>query len=92
MIHLIDGYAIKAESNCYIVGKPTEAVSKTTGKTSIIMNSPKYYSTLENAIKGFRRHLQNEMLAEFDGTLQEAMQALRDFDKEFNAALGNLDA
>lgn len=46
MIHVIDDIYIDATRDCYIVGIPKKRKDGTT-----FLSSPKYYSSLENAIR-----------------------------------------
>lgn len=84
MIKLTNGYYIDVEERQYVLGIPkkVEQVNKTTGETVIktIMSEAKYYSTLDYALMGFWRLMRRKKLSTFDGTLQEALEVVREQD------------
>jgi len=92
MINLIDGFKIKATSNCYEVGKDHDEKNKKTGEIKTIFKAAAFYSTLPGALKGARRLLHREALKSFDGTIQEAIAVIRSLDERFNASVENIES
>ena len=91
MINLIDGFKIKATSNCYEVGKDHDEKNKETGEIKTIFKAMTFYTTFSGAMKGARRLLHREALKSFDGSLQEAVAVIRSLDERFNALIENID-
>lgn len=92
MINLIDGFKIKATSNCYEVGKDHDEKNKETGEIKTIFKAMAFYTTLPGALKGARKLLHREALKSFDGSLQEAVAAIRSLDERFNALLETIES
>lgn len=87
MIYLIDGYAIEATPTCYAFGKLYTAINKKTNEEEVKMGSMYFYSTLEKALAGARKHMRRETLRKFDGVLEDAVIELRKLESRFNAAI-----
>lgn len=84
MIKLTNGYYIDVEDRQYVLGIPkkVEQLNKQTKETvtKTIMSEARYYSTLEHALIGFWRLMRRKKLSTFDGTLQEALEVVREQD------------
>lgn len=86
MIRLYDGYAIDVDSMNYVVGvaKKTKAVDKKTGEEieKEVIDSPKYYSTLDAALTAFWRMMRRKSLYNFEGSLTEALEQIKNQDEK----------
>lgn len=91
MIDLIDGYKIQVLDNCYAVGKYHKEKNKKTGETKTVFNRFGYYSSVQKALKNARRHMILDTLESFDGTLLEAIAAIRSLDERFEELLSKVD-
>lgn len=86
MIRLYDGYAIDVDSMNYVVGvtKKTKVVDKKTGEEieKEVIDSPKYYSTLDAALTSFWRMMRRKSLYNFEGSLTEALEQIKKQDEK----------
>ena len=80
MIRLDGGYAIEVDSMNYVVGiaKKTKVVDKKTGEEveKEVLDSPKYYSTLDAALLAYWRMMRRKSLYNFEGSLKEALERI----------------
>lgn len=94
MIKLASGYYIDVEERQYVLGIPkkVDQVNKTTGEvvTKTIMSEARYYSTLEHALTGFWRLMRRKKLSTFDGTLQEALEVIKEQDSKMLKLFGKV--
>lgn len=91
MIKLIDGYGIKVSSGCYTIGKQSMRTNKKTGEQTECFTEMGYYTTVQSALKGVRKHLHRDILDKFDGTLAEAIQIINEMETRFNSMLEGID-
>lgn len=86
MIRLTDGYAIDVDKHCYTVGIPKKSVTTNnkTGevKESEIITEAKYYTTLDQALTGWWRTMRKKELAKFEGSLEEAINVVKQLDEK----------
>lgn len=90
MITLGEKYVITADKDCYTAkymtgGKPR--VDKKTGKTEDASQLVGYYGTLEAAVSGCRNDAIRRRVAEYDMTLDEAIETMRKINEEFERAM-----
>lgn len=84
MIYLTDKLAVTADSECYMVGRPVETVQESGGKRCKApkLRSPRYYSTMAQAVRGaVSTTLRQKVAASEITTLAEFVrqaQALKD--------------
>ena len=94
MIYLTDKLAITADSVCYIVGSPVEAVQESGGKRCKApkLRSPRYYSTLAQAVRAAVSATLRQKVAEDEiTTLQEFIRQEKQLQEEFVKKLEVLD-
>ena len=94
MIYLTDKLAIIADSVCYIVGRPVEAVQESGGKRCKApkLRSPRYYSTLAQAVRAAVSATLRQKVAEDEiTTLQEFIRQEKQLQEEFVKKLEVLD-
>ena len=86
MIRLDGGYAIDVDSMNYVVGlaKKTKVVNSKTGVETEkeILDSPKYYSTLDAALMAYWKMMRRKSLYDFEGSLKEALDRIDKQDAE----------
>lgn len=90
MITLNERYTIVADKDCYTAkymtgGKPK--VNKKTGKTEDASQLVGYYGTIEAAVSGCRSDAIRRRVAEYDMTLDEAIEVLKKINEEFERAI-----
>ena len=78
MIHVIDDIYIDATRDCYIVGIPKKRKDGTT-----FLSSPKYYSSLENAIRSvpdraLHKGIENGSLTELNDVVDSLKKIKQD--------------
>jgi hypothetical protein len=96
MINLFGGYAIDADSDQFILGKPckrkTKVKDKDTGEEKEIevdaLSAQRYYPTLGTALYGAYKTLQRDMVHSDTMSLQEAMQACTELEQRIMACGG----
>ena len=94
MITLTDKLAITADSECYMVGRPVETVKESGGKRCKApkLRSPRYYSTLTQAVRGaVSTTLRQKVAANEITTLQEFIRQEKALQTEFTKKLEVLD-
>lgn len=90
MITLNDHYKITADKDCYTAkymtgGKPK--VDKKTGKTEDASQLVGYYGTIEAAVSGCRNDAIRRKAMEYDMTLDEAIETMKQINAEFEKAI-----
>lgn len=90
MITINERYTITADKDCYTAkymtgGKPK--VDKKTGKTEDASQLVGYYGTFEAAVSGCRNDAIRRRVAEYDMTLDEAIEVLKEINAEFERAI-----
>lgn len=94
MITLTDKLAVTADSECYMVGRPVEAVQESGGKRCKApkLRSPRYYSTLSQAVRAAVSATLRQKVAEDEiTTLQEFIRQEKQLQEEFVKKLEVLD-
>lgn len=87
MIYLTDKLAVTADSECYMVGKPRQRAGK-----GVSVDSPRYYSTLAQAVRGaVSTTLRQKVAANEITTLQEFIRQEKELQEEFAKKLEVLD-
>ncbi len=88
MIRLTDKLVVTADSECYIVGKPRHRVGK-----GVEMQSPRYYPTLAQAVRGaVSTTLRQKVASEEITTLSEFIRQEKQLQEEFTKRLEDLEA
>ena len=90
MITINERYQITADKDCYTAkymtgGKPK--VDKKTGKIEDASQLVGYYGTLEAAVSGCRNDAIRRKAMEYDMTLDEAIEAMKEINAEFEKAI-----
>lgn len=95
MIRLSDGYVINVDSRNYTVGipKPQTIEDKKTGETkeTIIMTDARYYPSLDRALIGWWQTMRNKELSNFDGSLEEAIDAVKKQDEKIKNIISKIE-
>lgn len=94
MIYLTDKLAVTADSECYMVGRPVETVQESGGKRCKApkLRSPRYYSTMAQAVRGaVSTTLRQKVAASEITTLQEFIRQEKALEAEFTKKLEVLD-
>ncbi len=94
MITLTDKLAVTADSECYMVGRPVEAVQESGGKRCKApkLRSPRYYTTLTQAVRAAVSATLRQKVAEDEiTTLQEFIRQEKQLQEEFVKKLEVLD-
>lgn len=95
MIRLSDGYVINVDSRNYTVGipKPQTVEDKKTGETkeTIIMTDARYYPSLDRALIGWWQTMRNKELSNFDGSLDEAIDAVKKQDEKIKNIISKIE-
>ena len=94
VIYLTDKLAVTADSECYMVGRPVETVQESGGKRCKApkLRSPRYYSTLAQAVRGaVSTTLRQKVAANEITTLQEFIRQEKELQEEFAKKLEVLD-
>ena len=86
----LDKYQIAADKDCYTAkymtgGKPK--LDKKTGKVEEASQTVGFYGTLESAVKGCRNDAIRRKAMEYDMTLNEAIEAMKQINAEFEKAI-----
>ena len=88
MIQLTDKLAVVADSECYIMGKPRQRVGK-----GVEMQSPRYYSTMAQAVRGAVSTTLRQKVASGEiTTLSEFVRQEKQLFEEFTKRLEDLEA
>ena len=94
MIRLLDGYAIQVDSYCYTLGvaKNTTVVDKKTGEevTKEILVDCKYYPDLDKTLLGYWKIMRRKKLANFEGSLQDALEVVKKLDERIIKLISKL--
>lgn len=94
MIYLTDKLAVTADSECYMVGKPVETVQESGGKRCKApkLRSPRYYSTLAQAVRGaVSTTLRQKVAASEITSLQEFIRQEKALQEHFTKLLEPLE-
>lgn len=94
MITLTDKLAVTADSECYMVGRPVETVQESGGKRCKApkLRSPRYYSTLAQAVRGaVSTTLRQKVAASEITTLQEFIRQEKALQEHFTKLLEPLE-
>ena len=94
MITLTDKLAVTADSECYVVGRPVETVQESGGKRCKApkLRSPRYYSTLAQAVRGaVSTTLRQKAAASEITTLQEFIRQEKALQEHFTKLLEPLE-
>ena len=94
MIYLTDKLAITADSECYMVGRPVETVQESGGKRCKApkLRSPRYYSTMAQAVRGaVSTALRQKVAASEITTLQEFIRQEKALQEHFTKLLEPLE-
>ncbi len=94
MITLTDKLAVTADSECYVVGRPVETVQESGGKRCKApkLRSPRYYSTLAQAVRGaVSTTLRQKVAASEITTLQEFIRQEKALQEHFTKLLEPLE-
>ena len=94
MIYLTDKLAVTADSECYMVGRPVEAVQESGGKRCKApkLRSPRYYSTLAQAVRAaVSATLRQQVAEDAITTLPEFIRPEKQLQEEFVKKLEVLD-
>lgn len=94
MIYLTDKLAVTADSECYMVGRPVEMVQESGGKRCKApkLRSPRYYSTLAQAVRAAVSATLRQKVAENEiTTLQEFIRQEKQLQEDFSKKLEVLD-
>ena len=94
MITLTDKLAVTADSECYMVGRPVETVQESGGKRCKApkLRSPRYYSTLAQAVRGaVSTTLRQKVAASEITTLQEFNRQEKALQEHFTKLLEPLE-
>lgn len=90
MITLNEKYTIAADKDCYTAKYMTGSkpkVNKKTGKTEDASQLVGYYGTLADAVSGCRNDAIRRRVAEYDMTLDEAIETMKQINEEFEKAI-----
>lgn len=95
MIRLSDGYVISIDSRNYTVGIPRAQTieDKKTGETkeTTIMTDTRYYTSLDKALAGWWQTMRNKELSNFDGSLDEAIDAVKKQDEKIKNIISKIE-
>lgn len=94
MIYLTDKLAVTADSECYMVGRPVETVQESGGKRCKApkLRSPRYYSTMAQAVRdAVSATLRQKVATSEITTLQEFIRQEKALQTEFTKKLEVLD-
>lgn len=87
MITLTDKLAVTADSECYMVGRPAQRRGK-----GVELRSPRYYSTLAQAVRAAVSATLRQKVAENEiTTLQEFIRQEEQLQEDFSKKLEVLD-
>lgn len=85
MIHLIGDYYMTADEAAYTVGTARQRDGK-----RIVIDAPKYYSTVESTVASTAERAQRDKIAAGEiTTLYDAVEELRRMKNEIRAAIGD---
>ena len=95
MIKLSDGFFMNVDSNNYTIGIPKKQIveNKKTGesKETVVMADARYYPTLSSALAGWWEAVRKKALSEFDGSLEEAINMVKEQDEKIANMISNFD-
>jgi len=89
-------YGIEAGDKYYTVGKITKQTVKKKGKEgeylaeTEYLAAPSYYGSVSIALNAIRQRMQLETLKPFDGTLEDAVEAIRKADERFEKLIAGI--
>ena len=91
MIEVFDNWAIRVDDRCYTIGKHATQKKKNTGEETPVFNVEGYYGTLAGAGNGIRKHMQRDVLEEFEGTLADAILRISELEDKFTEFLSKVE-
>lgn len=94
MIYLTDKLAVTADSECYMVGRPVETVQESGGKRCKApkLRSPRYYSTMAQAVRGaVSTTLRQKVAASEITSLEEFLRQEKALQEHFTKLLEPLE-
>ena len=94
MIQLTDKLAVVADNECYAVGIPVEPVKESGGKRGEApkLRSPRYYSTMAQAVRGaVSVTLRQKVASDEITTLSEFVRQEKQLHEEFAKRLEGLE-
>lgn len=94
MIRLLDGYAIQVDSYNYTLGvaKTTTVVDKKSGNEveKEILVDCKYFPDLDKTLLGYWKLMRKKKLANFEGSLQDALEVLKKQDERIKKLISKV--
>lgn len=94
MIYLTDKLAVTADSECYMVGRPVETVQESGGKRCKApkLRSPRYYSSMAQAVRGaVSTTLRQKVAASEITSLEEFLRQEKALQEHFTKLLEPLE-
>lgn len=80
MVKALGGYYIETDGKCYYFGKLRKHTDKKTGEVRTVIDPIGYYSDFAGVLKGLAKKMRMDAIEKLDGSLEDALEAIRKSD------------
>lgn len=80
MVKALGGYYIETDGKCYYFGKLVKTKDKKTGEVTTKISAIGYYSDFAGVLKGLAKKMRMDAIEKLDGSLEDALEAIRKSD------------